>query len=226
MRHVILLSAMKTLILLLMLILLGGCASPYYPVYVSSEGDYYIAERNTNGPYYGTGSMMYSDVGVYPWWAGPYTASTFEYFSPNFYPHYFSIWYPPGYSPFYGFYGGYHAYWCPPYRIRRHDNYPVGTGRMGSPVMPPVAAIGPAETNPDLWRAIERSSVSREIVSRQRAGWNGASPAASFPVQSSASNYFGRSQRSSPGMSQRATGSSSRVSRAPTAREAALTNHQ
>jgi hypothetical protein len=217
---------MKTLILLLLLILLGGCASPYYPVYVTSEGDYYIAERNTNGPYYGTGSMMYSDVGVYPWWTGAYTAQTFEYFSPNFYPHYFSIWYPPGYSQFYGFYGGYHAYWCPPYRIRRHDGRRSATGRMGSPVMPPVAAMGPAVTNPDLWRAIDRSAVSREIVIRQSTGWNSATPSASFPVQSSAGNYFGRSQRSSPGSSHRANGSFPRTRSSVSTREAALTNHQ
>ena len=128
--HGILVTSMKTLIQIMLLALLAGCASPYYPVYVNNEGDYYIAERATNESYYyGTGS--------YPWWISGYAPQTFAYYSPYFYPYYFSIWYPPGYRPYYDFHGGYYGYWCPPYLNRPRHRYP-GENRMVSPMLPPV----------------------------------------------------------------------------------------
>jgi len=152
-RHVILISGMKALIQIFLLVLLLGCASPYYPVYVSSEGDYYFAERASNGPYYGSDSMMFSDIGLYPWWAGSYPPLTFVYFSPNFYPHYFSVWYPPGY---------------------------VDT--KGSPVLPPVAYSGQPVANPDLWKSIDRVAVNREIVNRRMIGQKAALSKRSAPA--------------------------------------------
>ena len=119
---------MKTLIQILLLALLVGCASPYYPVYVNDAGDYYIAERATEGPYYGTG--------YYPWWLNAYPPQTFAYYSPYFYPYHFSIWYPSG-------------YWCPPYLNRPHHRYP-GENRMVSPALPPVIDSRQVVTYPGL----------------------------------------------------------------------------
>jgi len=132
---------MKTLIQILLLALLVGCASPYYPVYVNDAGDYYIAERATEGPYYGTG--------YYPWSLSAYPPQTFAYYSPYFYPHYFSIWYPPG-------------YWCPPYLNRPHRRYP-GENRMVSPVLPPVIDSRQVVAYPGL-------SVNRDRVNRGGRG--------------------------------------------------------
>jgi hypothetical protein len=213
---------MKTLIQILLLALLAGCATPYYPVYVSSEGDYYIAERGSRGPYYGSGSVMFDDIGLYPWWVSAYPPQIFAYYSPYFYPHYFSVWYPPGFHPYFGFYGGYYAYWCPPYRIRRHHEQPDDNETIGSPVMPPVAYNGQPVANPELWRSIDRVSVNREIMHRRTIGQKAvlsnrtASPYTRSTTPSSVP--------ASPAVSARSTGSSrssgrsrsiSRASRSP-----------
>ena len=128
---------MKTLIQILLLALLVGCASPYYPVYVNDAGDYYIAERATEGPYYGTG--------YYPWWLSAYPPQTFAYYSPYFYPYYFSIWYPPG-------------YWCPPYLDRPHHRHP-GENRMVSPALLPVIDSRQVVAYPGL-------PVNRDLANR------------------------------------------------------------
>lgn len=179
---------MKSLIQLLLLAGLVACASPYYPVYVSNEGDYYIAERGSGGPYYGAGTVMYDDIGVYPWWVGGYPPLTFVYYSPNFYPHYFSIWYPPGYHHYYGYYGGYHAYWCPPYRMRRHHDVTRDEEVLGSPVMPPVAYSRQAVPNPELWRSIERVYASRDGINRRVIGQKAEYSTRSIPVYSRSSS--------------------------------------
>lgn len=170
---------MKTLIQISLLLLLVGCATPYNPVSVSGGGNYYLAERAGNGLYYGTHSAMFTDIGVYPWWAGGYRPRTLAYYSPNFYPHYFSVWYPPGYHPYYGYYGGYYAYWCPPYRIRRHHGNLSGEGIAGSPVLPPVAYSGQLPADPQLWRSIDRIAVNREMMKRGTKGQNAGLPARS-----------------------------------------------
>ena len=210
-RYATLINGMKTLILIFGLLLLAGCASPYYPVYVSSEGDYYIAERNTNGPYYGTGDLLSDDIGVYPWWSGGYPIDVFAYYSPFFYPHYFSVWYPPGYNPFYGYYGGYYSYWCPPYQIRRsgrhYGNRYASTGSKGSPVMPPVSTGAVVAANPEIWRAIDRAAVKREILNRGGVGWKTGPSARPLPAYSRSSTSFPKS-----GLSLTPTTSGSRVS--------------
>ena len=150
--HGILVSSMKTLIQILLLALLVGCASPYYPVYVNDAGDYYIAERATEGPYYGTG--------YYPWSLSAYPPQTFAYYSPYFYPYYFSVWYPPAHSPYYGILGGNYPYWRPSYPNLRHP----GHNRMVvSPVMPPVTDRGQVVTYPG------RSVQGQRIVAPPRS---------------------------------------------------------
>ena len=180
------------------LILLVGCATPYHPVYVSSKGDYYIAERQSSGPYYGTDTILFNDVGIYPWWSGGYPVELFSYYSPYYYPHYFSIWYPPGYHPFHGFYGGYYAYWCPPYRLRRHQRAPQGSGRMGSPVMPPSATVATRASEPELWRSIDRLAVNKELMNRRSNAWGSNAQIQSIPVYSRRSSpaVYGASRRS------------------------------
>jgi hypothetical protein len=64
----------------LLSLLLGACATPYYPVYVNDSGDYYVAEKESSGAYYGSGSSSLYHIGMYPWWE-------FSYYSPYFYPH-------------------------------------------------------------------------------------------------------------------------------------------
>lgn len=197
--HGILISGMKTLIQLLLLSGLVACASPYYPVFVSSDGDYYIAERSASGPYYGSNTVMYSDIGVYPWWTNGYPLETFVYYSPYFYPHYFSIWYPPGFHPYFGYYGGYYAYWCPPHRLRRHHAYINDDKVSGSPVLPPVVYSGQPVANPELWQSIDRRSVSRERMHRGGIGHRATLYSRTAP------DYSGSS--TAPGVSSSFTGS-------------------
>jgi hypothetical protein len=166
------------------LILLVGCATPYYPVYATSKGDYYIAERQTSGPYFGPDTILFNDVGIYPWWSGGYPVELFSYYSPYYYPHYFSIWYPPGYHPFHGFYGGYYAYWCPPYRLRRHHGAPQGSGSMGSPVMPPSAVVATRASEPGLWRSIDRLAVNKELMIRRSNAWGSDAHMQTIPAYS------------------------------------------
>jgi len=111
---------MRVLAAIVLLGLITACATPYYPVYDSGEGGYYIAETESSDTYYGGGSSYYGGglsslnyIGVNPWWG-------FTYYSPYFYPHHFSVWYPPWPHSYYGWYGGYNPYWCPPYRMHRY----------------------------------------------------------------------------------------------------------
>jgi hypothetical protein len=164
--RVILVVGMKTLFQVLLLVLLAGCASPspYYPVAVSSEGDYYIAERATSGPYYGTGSMMFTGIGLYPWWLSGYPPPIFAYYSPYFYPYYFSVWHHPGYYPFHGFYGGYYAYPRPAHRNHWHHGYRGERGVARSPVLPPTLRVGPAFANPEPRRSLDRVTANRDLM--------------------------------------------------------------
>jgi hypothetical protein len=187
-------TVMKVLFQIFLLFLLVGCATPYYPVYVSNEGDYYIAEQQTTGPYYGSNSILFNDIGTYPWWSGSYPVELFAYYSPNYYPYYFSIWYPPGYHPFYGFYGGHYAYWCPPHRLRRHHGQGPSSGSKGSPVMPPAASVATRPGNPELWSSIDRAEVNREIMQRRSIGRRAATTSRSIPV-------YGRSSSALTGSS-------------------------
>ena len=141
--HGILVTGMKTLIQIVLLALLVGCASPYYPVYVNNEGDYYIAERATNESYY-------YGTGYYPWWISGYPPQTFAY-----------------YSPYYGFYSGYYGYWCPPYPYHRRHRYPGEGSMVVGPALPPAADNGQvvafpgSPVNRDL---VNRGRKGRRVV--------------------------------------------------------------
>ena len=201
-------QAMKALYYIAFLFLLAGCATPYYYVPVSSEGDYYIAERQSGGSYYGGNSLLYDDLGGHPWWMNNYPVELFSYYSPYYYPHYLSVWQPPGFHPFHGFYGRYYAYWCPPYRPRLHVQQKPKHKVVASPVMsPPSIVTYPGIT--ELKRMDDRAVVSRGLTSggmkyRRSTAWKSGNSGKSLPA-------FGRSA-SSPGPSSAFTRSSGRSS--------------
>jgi hypothetical protein len=182
-------SAMKMILPILLLLLIVGCATPYYPVYVSNKGDYYIAEQQTNGPYYGSNSILSNDIAAYPWWSADYPVELFAYYSPNFYPHYFSIWYPRGFLPTYGYYGGHYAYWCPPHRLRRHFGKSSPAMGLDNPIMPPVATTAMTTSNYAMRRSNDYSAFSREMTNRRTVVSKAGTSSAAIPV-------YGRSTRS------------------------------
>lgn len=184
---------MKVLSYIALLFLLAGCATPYYSVPISSEGDYYIAERQTGGAYYGSNSLLYEDLGIHPWWMSNYPVELFSYYSPYYYPHYFSVWQPPGFYPFHGYYGRHFAYWCPPYRPRLYVQRKPLDKVVASPVMSPPTIVTYPGIN-ELRRWDDRAVVKRGVkfsgtkYQRSTAGKSGGSSTA-LPV-------FGRSSSS------------------------------
>jgi len=179
---------MKAILTILASCLLSACASQqFHTVTVSGDGDYYIAESGS-GRYYDPESTGLTSIGMYPWWSlgqfnsgfGGYPAEFggnpfwgFFHYSPYFYPHYFSVWYPPVYRDYYGWYGGNYPYWCPPYRVRRH-HAPLGIGGGASGIAgdaPPVPGdAGSVTANPDLRWAIGRVLEDREHMNSRRPG--------------------------------------------------------
>lgn len=164
-------NVMKTLLQILLVLSLAGCASPFRPVYISPAGDYYLEEQRSEYAYYSAGSVLYADIGFHPWWVSAYNPLHFVYFSPNFYPYYFSVWYPPAYSPYYGYYTGFYSYWCPPYPVRRSH------GRQHAEMMPgdeesqPLADAGSLPGQLALWRSADNKSLNRRMKnSNYRAG--------------------------------------------------------
>jgi hypothetical protein len=180
---------MKTILTILASCLLSACASQqFHTVAVSGDGDYYIAERG-NGSYYDPASASLAGIGLYPWWItadyfypgnggypfvyGGYPYWGFAYYSPYFYPHHFSVWYPPGYPFNYGWYGGPYPYWCPPFRTRRqHAPVRIADGSNGTvSEAPPVSgSAGSRAPDPELLRAIYRKADERELVNSRRTG--------------------------------------------------------
>jgi hypothetical protein len=152
---------MKTLVQVLLLIILAGCASPYRAVYTSAEGDYYIEERSTQSGYYVPGSVIYADIGFDPWWITANPSLAFIYYNPNYYQYYLSAWYRLIYQPYYGYYGGYYPYWCPPHRIR-HGHSPAYAGEAADPLAPAPLIDGRELTDrKDLWRPVDNKGVGR-----------------------------------------------------------------
>jgi len=100
---------MRSLLATLGLVLLTACAGPqYYPATPAGEGGYYIAQTPPAVVHYEGGYDYggFQSWGIYPWWG-------YTYYSPNFYPHYFSMGYPAWYGH-YGWSGG-PPYGFPPY---------------------------------------------------------------------------------------------------------------
>lgn len=130
---------MKTLVKMIVLLALAGCASPYRTVYTSAEGDHYIEELGQAADYYVDDSILYAGVGFDPWWIAAYPNPIHIYYDPYYYLYYLSVWYPRAYQPHNDYFGRYYdPFWCPPYRMRRPasptdensvvDNNPVTSG--------------------------------------------------------------------------------------------------
>jgi len=166
--------------------MLAGCASPYQPVYGSNKGDYYIAERETVSTNYPGLTVPLTGVGLYPWWSSAYfyghPPSLFTYYSPNFYPHYFSVWSPLWQHNYYGWYGTYSP-WCPPYRVRNY-NTPVhfvgSSDTVGdNSVLPPSVNTGVMPVvYPQMLRSIDSRDNWLNPANRARADSSPVSPGA------------------------------------------------
>jgi hypothetical protein len=135
---------MKTLLLMVVCGLLAACVAPNYRQVESAGGGAYLLAQSPAQAVrlrYPVGYFdPLVDYGFYPWWSH-------AYYSPNFYPHYFSFWYPswPGY------YGGAHAAWHGinhfGYRQHRFQPFPGPPGTV--PEEPeagvPPWVVGPAD---------------------------------------------------------------------------------
>lgn len=153
---------MKSLISVMVLALLTACAGPrYYPVSPAGEGGYYLAKSPPGVVYYDAGHYYstFPVYGIQPWWS-------YTYYSPNFYPHYFSVWYP---SP-YGYYGWYGSL---PYAYPHHRGYhpdfrghpPGGPGQATPQPTLPSGAAPPAV---HLQPAADISGLYRDTAGRAR----------------------------------------------------------
>ncbi len=175
---------MKILYYIAFAFLLAGCVAPYYSVPVSGNGNYYIAERQTGGSYYRTNSLLYDDLGIHPWWMSNYPVELFSYYSPYYYPHYFSVWQPRGFYRFYGFPRWYYVYWCPPYRPRLYHEPRPADRVTASPALRPPAIV----TYPDIaelrrWNdlaAVSRVATGSGVKSQRSRTWEAGSPAGSL----------------------------------------------
>ncbi|MFC1688416.1 hypothetical protein ACFL07_01995 [Pseudomonadota bacterium] len=179
---------MKNLFLISLLFLLAACATPYYPVYISSDGAYYITEKETAGAGYGSQMILTDEIGTYPWWMGSYRSELFVYYSPNYYPHYFSIHNPAIFHPFYGFYRRHSVPWCPPHLLPRHDDPLYGGGRMNNPVPPSAVFVAGAPSNAQFRRANDLARVNRYNQGQRSTGRRNDSLSGSLPVTGRSSN--------------------------------------
>jgi hypothetical protein len=209
---------MKKLLTLLLVLLAAACASPYQPVYVSGEGDYYIAETGVASGYYYGGAGDFWGAGMYPWWSTAYyygyPPSMFYYYSPYFYPHRFNVWYSGWYPHGYGW-GG----WHPPMR-RAHPGRPIdGSGTGGVADRPPAPPGGshtvsaPAYPVPAKYinRKPYRQLPSEGIVApRHSASRSGSMAVPSYSVRPDSSAVH-RAPR--PAYSSRPARSNSRAAR-------------
>jgi hypothetical protein len=189
--------------------MLAACASPYHPVYVSSEGDYYIAERETASAYYSGRPAALTGAGLYPWWSAAYhdgyPPSLFTYYSPNFYPHHFWVRSPLWQHNHYGWYGAYSP-WCPPYQVR---NYRIPVHHVGdsdavgdNSALPPNIYSGVTPVvNPRLLRSIDPGDYWINPVNRGGAGTSMADRSAAVSPASASRRSTSISSLYSPGAS-------------------------
>jgi len=200
--HAMLKAGMQLLFNILLLFLLAGCATPYYPVHTSSDGAYYITEAQTAGPVYGNPALWASDIVTYPWWMGSYPAELFVYYSPYYYPYYFSIHNPSFYHPFYDFYRRHHVYRYPPHSFPRPDDLQPAGGQTSPPFLPPHMAM---PTNAPLIEIRRSNDLARPFPT----GYNGRSTRRSTHDSRNSLPVTGRSS-SAPSFSAAGSRSASR----------------
>lgn len=126
---------MKYLTTIIVALMLAACAGPrYHSVQPAAGGDYFVASSavhtvHYDARYYGA----FQAYGIYPWWE-------YTYYSPNFYPHYFAVWYPPwpyGFNSRYNRYGhGFPPHWGQPRgNWVRQRNHPAPAGSVPRPAV-------------------------------------------------------------------------------------------
>lgn len=148
-------------------LVLSACAgNRYYPVEEAGGSHYYIGESPATMVYGRSAHTPLFHYGLSPWWG-------YSYYSPYFYPYYFSVSYAPWpyYDPwpYYSYWPVAHAYWYPPYRRYRHHpgrypGYHPGDEMAG---MPSTGAYGPPSTAPmrnaERLRMLDDRSLQREL---------------------------------------------------------------
>ena len=149
--HDILISKMKTFLVPIACGLLAACAGSSYRVVQSGpEGNYLVAQTPSEIRYLRYDSGFYGPLrayGIYPWW-------NYSYYSPNFYPHYFTLWHPnwPDYAAGYGRRDWHGSGPWPPRYVMPAAPFPEPSGPMdppGSGAAPGDPGIGPvARTQP------------------------------------------------------------------------------
>lgn len=155
-------SMNKVLIAATVVLMLSACAgNRYYAVEEAGGGQYYIGESPASIVYYPAAHAPLLVYGVSPWWG-------YSYYSPYFYPHYFSVSYLPW--PYYAYWPVTHRYGYAPYG-RHHDHrpgyYPGYHPGDEMPGMPSAGNYGPPATvplrNAEHLRMLDDRSLRREL---------------------------------------------------------------
>lgn len=161
-------SMNKVLIAATVVLMLSACAgNRYYAVEEAGSGQYYIGETPASIVHYPAAYVPLFDYGLSPWWG-------YSYYSPYFYPHYFSVSYSPWpyYAPwpYYSYWPVAHPYGYPPYPRHRyhHPGYLPGH-HPGDEMtgMPGTGAYGPPYRSPvgsaERLRMLDDRSLQREL---------------------------------------------------------------
>jgi len=135
---------MKTILSFIMLLVLSGCI--VFPLPGGSGSGLHYGHSNHS---HGKGSYASTTGSHYPWWSmdyfylgAGYGRPWYGYYSPYFYPHYFSVWRSPWNWPGDSRYGSYYA-WRDPYW---HDRY----RQFDDAVYPEQPAPGPGPSAGDF----------------------------------------------------------------------------
>lgn len=178
--HDILVLPMKTWSLIFACGLLAACAGPdYREVEPADGGAYVLAQSPASVTHLGYRTGHYSPLvlyGLYPWWS-------YSYYSPNFYPHHFSFWYPTW--PYYragmyaGWYGGNHP------GFGSYHLHPAPSPPGVVPVIPqptPPLVVGPADPRRGRHGDMDERDLYRSPA-MIRHGVDALTPRADFPAR-------------------------------------------
>jgi hypothetical protein len=118
---------MRAIVTIAIITLLSGCVNYNKPIYDDGQGVYY---EDQGSDYSVSSSASFAHAAAYPWWSidyfylghNPYRPWPHMYYSPYFYPHYFSVLYPPVHWQSHNWRGGYYA-WQDPYWHHRYRRF-------------------------------------------------------------------------------------------------------
>lgn len=161
---------MKTLLLTVVCGLLAACVAPHYRQVELPDGGAYLLAQSPAQAVHLRYPVTYFDplvgYGFHPWWS-------YTYYSPNFYPHYFSFWYPswPGYyaGAYAPWYGG-HSFGYRPYSFQPAPGHPGPAPAAPEPAPPPLV-VAPAHPRHGQPRLTEGEDLYRNpAMARHRGG--------------------------------------------------------